>query len=71
MHSHAASANHRIRNYPLLLAAGIAVLGGALIAFLHVKVGFDPSELFLALAAFVSVIVIWLKIPEKNPAPAR
>jgi LPLT family lysophospholipid transporter-like MFS transporter len=47
----------------------LAMLGGALIAFLDIKVGFDPSELFLALAAFVSVIVIWLKIPAKNPAP--
>jgi LPLT family lysophospholipid transporter-like MFS transporter len=48
----------------------LAMLGGALIAFLDVKIGFNPSELFLALAAFVSVIVIWLKIPQKNPASA-
>jgi LPLT family lysophospholipid transporter-like MFS transporter len=48
----------------------LAMLGGAVIAYLDVKIGFNPSELFLALAAFVSVVVIWLKIPEKNPAPA-
>jgi LPLT family lysophospholipid transporter-like MFS transporter len=47
-----------------------AMLGGALIAFLDIKVGFDPSELFLALAAFVSVVVIWLKIPAKIATPA-
>ncbi len=44
----------------------LAMLGGALIAFLDIKVGFNPSELFLALAAFVSVVVIWLKVPAKT-----
>ncbi len=47
----------------------LAMLCGSLIAFLDIKVGFNPSELFLALAAFVSVVVIWLKIPGKAPAP--
>ena len=41
----------------------LAMLGGAVIAFLDIKIGFNPSELFLALAAFVAVVVIWLKIP--------
>jgi LPLT family lysophospholipid transporter-like MFS transporter len=45
----------------------LAMLGGAAIAFLDIKVGFNPSELFLALAAFVFIVVIWLKIPEKEP----
>ncbi|HUD46210.1 MAG TPA: hypothetical protein VMR33_05240 [Candidatus Baltobacteraceae bacterium] len=48
----------------------LAMLGGALIAFLDIKIGFNPSELLLAMAAFVAVVVIWLKIPGKNPAPA-
>ncbi len=42
----------------------LAMLGGSLIAFLDVKVGFNPSELLLALAAFVTVAALWLKIPE-------
>jgi LPLT family lysophospholipid transporter-like MFS transporter len=43
----------------------LAMLGGSLIAYLDVKRGFNPSELLLVLAAFVAVVVIWLKIPEK------
>jgi LPLT family lysophospholipid transporter-like MFS transporter len=43
----------------------LAMLCGALVAFLDVKIGFNPSELFLALAAVVAVVVIWLKIPPK------
>ncbi len=43
----------------------LAMLGGSLLAFIDVKVGFNPSELFLALAAFAAIVVIWLKIPPK------
>jgi LPLT family lysophospholipid transporter-like MFS transporter len=43
----------------------LAMLGGSLLAYIDVKVGFNPSELFLALAAFAAVVVIWLKIPPK------
>jgi LPLT family lysophospholipid transporter-like MFS transporter len=43
----------------------LAMLGGSLIAYLDVKKGFNPSELLLVLAAFVAVVVIWLKIPGK------
>jgi LPLT family lysophospholipid transporter-like MFS transporter len=43
----------------------LAMLCGSAIAFLDVKVGFNPSELLLALAAFVSIAVIWLKVPEQ------
>jgi MFS transporter, LPLT family, lysophospholipid transporter len=45
----------------------LAMLGGAVIAFLDIRIGFNPSELLLALAAFVSVVVIWLKIPGRVP----
>jgi LPLT family lysophospholipid transporter-like MFS transporter len=48
----------------------LAMLGGAVIAFLDIKIGFNPSQLLLALAAFVAVVVVWLKIPEKNPSAA-
>jgi hypothetical protein len=41
------------------------MLGGSLYAFIDVKVGFNPSELLLALAAFAAIVVIWLKIPAK------
>jgi LPLT family lysophospholipid transporter-like MFS transporter len=45
----------------------LAMLGGSLLAYLDVRVGFNPSELFLALAAFAAIVVIWLKIPSKQP----
>jgi LPLT family lysophospholipid transporter-like MFS transporter len=44
----------------------LAMLGGSLIAYLDIEIGFDPSELLLALALFVSVDVIWLKIPARQ-----
>jgi LPLT family lysophospholipid transporter-like MFS transporter len=43
----------------------LAMLCGSGIACLDVKVGFNPSELLLALAAFVAIVTVWLKIPEK------
>jgi LPLT family lysophospholipid transporter-like MFS transporter len=43
----------------------LAMLGGSLLAFIDVKVGFNPSELFLALAAFAAIVVVWLKVPCK------
>lgn len=43
-----------------------AMLCGSGIAFLDVKIGFNPSQMFLVLAVFVAIVVIWLKIPEKN-----
>jgi LPLT family lysophospholipid transporter-like MFS transporter len=46
----------------------LAMLGGGLLAYIDVKVGFNPSELFLALALFAGIVVIWLKIPAKNNA---
>lgn len=46
----------------------LAMLGGGVTAFFQVKSGFNPSELLLALALFVSILVIWLKIPARPPA---
>ena len=43
----------------------LAMLGGSLLAFIDVKAGCNPSELFLALAAFAAIVVVWLKIPPK------
>ena len=43
----------------------LAMLGGSLLAYIDVKVGFNPSELFLALAMFAAIVVVWLKIPAK------
>jgi LPLT family lysophospholipid transporter-like MFS transporter len=43
----------------------LAMLCGSVIAYIDVQVGFNPSELFLALAVFASLVVIWLKIPPK------
>jgi LPLT family lysophospholipid transporter-like MFS transporter len=45
----------------------LAMLGGSLLACIDVKVGFNPSELFLALAAFAAIVVVWLKIPGQKP----
>jgi LPLT family lysophospholipid transporter-like MFS transporter len=46
----------------------LAMLGGSLLAFIDVKAGCNPSELFLALAAFAAIVVVWLKIPAKLQA---
>ena len=46
----------------------LAMLCGSLLAYIDVKVGFNPSELFLALALFAAIVVIWLKIPPMNNA---
>jgi LPLT family lysophospholipid transporter-like MFS transporter len=43
----------------------LAMLGGAFLAFIDVKAGFNPSELFLALAVFAAVVGSRLKIPAK------
>jgi MFS transporter, LPLT family, lysophospholipid transporter len=43
----------------------LAMLGGSLLAYIDVRVGFNPSELFLALAVFAAIVVVWLKIPAK------
>jgi LPLT family lysophospholipid transporter-like MFS transporter len=48
----------------------LAMLCGSLIACIDVKVGFNPSELLLALAAFVALATVFLKIPGRNPVPA-
>ncbi len=48
----------------------LAMLGGSAIAYMDIKVGFNPSQLLLVLAAFVAVIVVWLKIPPKDSEPS-
>jgi len=50
------------------LFENLAMLCGSGIAFLDVKIGFNPAQLFLALAAFVAIITIWLRIPAKPAA---
>ena len=44
----------------------LAMLAGSVYALINVNMGFDPSQLFLCLAVFVGVVVIWLKIPITN-----
>jgi LPLT family lysophospholipid transporter-like MFS transporter len=51
-----------------------AMLCGSAIAFLDVKIGFNPSELLLCLAAFVAIAALGLKVPEPasyDPAPVN
>jgi LPLT family lysophospholipid transporter-like MFS transporter len=43
-----------------------AMLCGSLIAYLDVKKGFNPSQLFGVLAVFVVIVTIFLKIPPKS-----
>jgi LPLT family lysophospholipid transporter-like MFS transporter len=49
----------------------LAMLCGAVIAYLDVRIGFNPSELFLVLAGFVAVVVFFLKIPPKTSDIAK
>lgn len=44
----------------------LAMLAGSVIALVNVRIGFDPSQLFLGLAAFVCIVTIWLRIPVKT-----
>jgi len=44
----------------------LAMLSGSFLAFLQVKSGFSPSELFLGLGLFVCLLVFWLKIPSRT-----
>ena len=43
-----------------------AMLGASVFAWINVKQGFDPSQLFYCLAVLVTVVVAWLKIPERE-----
>ena len=47
----------------------LAMFLGGVVAAIDVKVGFNPSQLFLALAIFVAAVVAWLKIPPKSAIP--
>lgn len=41
----------------------LAMIGASVFAFINIKIGFDPSQLFLALAVLVALVVAWLRIP--------
>ena len=43
----------------------MAMLGGSLLAFINVKAGLNPSEIFLSLAVFAAIVGSRLKIPAK------
>ena len=42
-----------------------AMLAAGAFAYINVRVGFDPSQLFFGLAALVIGVVAWLKIPSR------
>jgi len=48
-----------------------AMIAGSVLAIVNVRIGLDPSQLFLGLAAFVCVAAAFLKIPEKTSADAN
>ncbi len=52
------------------LLENLAMLGGSTFAFINVKIGFNPSQLLLALAVLVFLVVTWLRIPKNETAPA-
>ena len=39
---------------------------GSIFAFVNVQVGFDPSQLFMALAALVALVAAWLRFPKNQ-----
>ena len=43
-----------------------AMLAAGVFAWVNVKKGFDPSQLFYCLAVLVAVVVAWLRIPERE-----
>ncbi|MDX1953755.1 MAG: MFS transporter [Verrucomicrobiota bacterium] len=51
------------------LLENCAMLGGSMFAFINIKVGFDPSQLFLALALLVALVVSTLKF-QNRPEPS-
>jgi LPLT family lysophospholipid transporter-like MFS transporter len=44
----------------------LAMVLGSALAFVNVRIGFDPSQLFLGLAAFVFLAAAWLNIPQNT-----
>jgi LPLT family lysophospholipid transporter-like MFS transporter len=51
------------------LFENLAMLAGSIFAYANVKVGFDPSQLFMGLATLVFVVVCFLKIPVRKNSP--
>jgi LPLT family lysophospholipid transporter-like MFS transporter len=51
------------------LIENAAMLGGSAFAYFNVTIGFDPSQIFLALAGLVAVICAFLGFPRGVPAP--
>jgi LPLT family lysophospholipid transporter-like MFS transporter len=43
-----------------------AMLVGGIFAYVNVRIGFDPSQLFLGLAVLVGLVSVWLRIPGKQ-----
>ncbi len=43
-----------------------AMLAAGVFAWVNVKKGFDPSQLFYCLAVLVALVVAWLRIPERD-----
>jgi LPLT family lysophospholipid transporter-like MFS transporter len=48
------------------LFENLAMLAGSIFAYANVKVGFDPSQLFMGLATLVFVVVCFLEIPVRK-----
>jgi LPLT family lysophospholipid transporter-like MFS transporter len=51
------------------LIENAAMRGGSAFAYFNVTIGFDPSQIFLALAGLVAVICAFLGFPRGVPAP--
>jgi LPLT family lysophospholipid transporter-like MFS transporter len=44
-----------------------AMLGGSALAYFNVTIGFDPSQIFLALAAFIALVASFLGFARSSP----
>lgn len=53
------------------LLENIAMLGGSTFAWFNVSIGFDPTQLFLALAVLVAIVAATLSFPKTPPPVAH
>jgi LPLT family lysophospholipid transporter-like MFS transporter len=53
------------------LIENVAMLGGSAFAYFNVTIGFDPSQIFLALAGLIAFLAMFLGFPKKAPLSAE
>jgi LPLT family lysophospholipid transporter-like MFS transporter len=53
------------------LIENVAMLGGSAFAYFNVTIGFDPSQIFMALAGLIAFLAMFLGFPKKAPLSAE